>query len=90
MTKEIQVEDDGAYTVDVPPGTYTVVGHRPTTLTGDKQQDCPATNCRGCHVGQFHLQPGESDRHFAIGHSGGQQTVQRDRLARDDGERLNP
>jgi len=64
MTKEIQVEDDGAYIVDVPPGTYTVVGQEPTTLTGDKQQDCPATNCRGCHVGQFHFEPGESGRHI--------------------------
>ena len=41
-TKALPVGDDGSYTVDVPPGTYTVVGHSPTTLTGDQQQDCPA------------------------------------------------
>lgn len=42
-TKELQVGKDGSYTVDVPPGTYTVVGHSPTTLGGGSTQlPCPA------------------------------------------------
>ena len=42
VTRELQVGQDGAYAVDVPPGTYTVVGHSPTALSGNKQMDCPA------------------------------------------------
>lgn len=41
-TKELPVGQDGSYTVDVPPGTYTVVGHSPTTLGGNTQLPCPA------------------------------------------------
>lgn len=39
---ELQVGQDGSYSVDVPPGTYTVVGYSPTALSGNQQMDCPA------------------------------------------------
>jgi len=42
LTKDLQVGQDGSYVVDVPPGTYTVVGHSPTALSGNAQMDCPA------------------------------------------------
>jgi hypothetical protein len=41
-TRELGVGTDGAFTIDLSPGTYTVVGHSPTTLNGDKLADCPA------------------------------------------------
>ena len=43
VSKELAVGNDGSYTVDVPPGTYTVVGHSPTSLSGNKQGDCAAS-----------------------------------------------
>ena len=42
LTKDLQVGQDGSYAVDVPPGTYRVVGHSPTALSGNTQMDCPA------------------------------------------------
>jgi len=40
----ISVGSDGVFRVDLPAGTYTVVGHSPSTLSGDKEADCPATS----------------------------------------------
>jgi hypothetical protein len=42
VAMEIPVGQDGSYTVAVPPGTYTVIGHSPTVLNGNNQLDCPA------------------------------------------------
>jgi len=41
VTKQIHVGSDGAYSVELPPGSYTLMGHSPTTLVDDTQQDCP-------------------------------------------------
>ena len=42
VTKDLQVGQDGSYTVEVPPGTYSVVGHSPTAMSGNEQIDCHA------------------------------------------------
>lgn len=40
----IDVGTDGAFSAELPVGTYTVVGHSPTTLSGTHEADCPATS----------------------------------------------
>jgi hypothetical protein len=42
-TRQVQVANDGNFSVQLPPGTYTIVGHSPSVLAGTEQASCPVT-----------------------------------------------